>query len=720
MRRIFIILVALTLSVYSCGQSFFTTDPSTGGSTTNPPSGEGIIADTASRRKPEPPDTIQSFSVDVGGTDEPFSSLLTGIKSYWTLEEAAGNAVDSVGTSDLPVYGTVTRQQTGKLDYCYSFTTDGYLGNIDTYYELSPISLSAWVKTSAAGDGGYEVMSNFSTGGTNRGYELLMWNSGGVGTIRMYVRGGWGTSQSVSTTAINDNAWHHIVGIWDGDTTKIYVDGDLEDSDYSANGPEYIADNRFSIGRRSNGQYYWEGSIDEPSVWNKELTQGEIDSLFTNEVQYPFSAQGSGGDSLRMQCIDLDERGDSVRVLAKLSGYSTSRTDGTLLFAFNMADSADYNDTTFAHSLTPQDTTWYITAWIGLDDDWTITPNKDTVLIDSSDIAPIPPDYPGIWDTIEYWDFENHTGLPKEYTYSLWMADGWNGQDNWRASDNRWPSGWQGVCVDSIIVDPVSGSKVLQINNKDTIIQGYDCQGSNTGGEKFYPAYSKSHDELYISFNIRVKPDMPWSKGGKWGPGPAGGTAFPHGQGPSVPGYGQGFTAQLTWHWDANAPQGDLAGVLYWYLYYQDMGGTYGDTKTWSQFNPVGDGTLDYNEDGMYVVDNSGAWVNYTTRVVVNSFTGSTPNYDGILEGYVNGYLVGQYTGLYLITYPDEELSLDRFNFSHFWGGGGPCLREEWALFDDIYVFTYDESVDVPRGNEASPAGRILNLPNWPKPTTEQ
>ena len=32
-------------------------------------------------------------------------------------------------------------------------------------------------------------------------------------------------SGATSTTNISDNAWHHIVGVFDGSTTKIYVDG---------------------------------------------------------------------------------------------------------------------------------------------------------------------------------------------------------------------------------------------------------------------------------------------------------------------------------------------------------------------------------------------------------------------------------------------------------------------------------------------------------------
>ena len=85
------------------------------------------------------------------------------------------------------------------------------------------------------------------------------------------------------------------------------------------------------------------------------------------------------------------------------------------------------------------------------------------------------------------------------------------------------------------------------------------------------------------------------------------------------------------------------------------------------------------------------------------------------IEGFLNGYLIERWTGLQLLTYPIKDLGIQNLYFRCFYGGGPKPVRDEWILVDDIYVFTYDESVDVPRGNVLSTPGRILNLPNWPK-----
>lgn len=678
-----------------------------------------VTVDTASSWLPAPPLALKYFYINqyTLSTD---AALLEEIKGYWTLEEAAGNAVDSVGTADLPVYGTVTRSQPGKIDNCYSFTTDGYLGGIDTYFEYTgSFTLSAWVKTSETGDGGYEIIGNKDQS-LNRGYELIMWISTGTGNgqARFYVRGGWGTVQSVSTTYINDNAWHHVLGKYDADkdSTYIYVDGVLEDQDYSPNGPEYAAAT-FKIGSRGT-QYFWEGSIDEPCTWNRGLPQNEIDSLNLPD-QYPFTAT-STGDSLRMIALGHDPRADTFRVQIQIDEYPDDEDDGTNFFAYGIADTADYNDTTFHFNLSPKDTTYYALHGSGLDpeDIWAYT--YDTILVDSSGIYPPEQDYPSIFDTIFYQDFESHTGLPKLYDVTSFLADGWNPyQDSYYASHGLYRAmedryiGY--TSYDSIIVDPISGSKVLKLSHAT------GSEGSHESGDVWKAQLDASYDELYLSYNIMIRPGWMWSGGGKMGPGPLGGTDFPHATG--APGYGEGFSDETAWHWDDRNGL-DYDGVLYHYLYFQNQTGQYGEFIPWAEFQPVGDGMLNYNKWGMYQhkypgFETDSVWFNITIRTVVNTFTGTTPNYDGFIETFVNGYLIGQKTGLYLITYPDKDKSMDWWYFAQFWGGGGAALRDEWSLFDDIWIFLYDDSVDVPRNHELSPNGRELSLPNWPKPTSE-
>jgi hypothetical protein len=81
------------------------------------------------------------------------------------------------------------------------------------------------------------------------------------------------------------------------------------------------------------------------------------------------------------------------------------------------------------------------------------------------------------------------------------------------------------------------------------------------------------------------------------------------------------------------------------------------------------------------------------------------------MEGFVNGYLVFQKTGMILLKTDDIGFGINTVWWRHFWGGGGPPLRKEWSVFDDIVMWIYDADENVVRGNNTWPEGTILTLP---------
>ena len=668
-----------------------------------------------------PPDTIIDFSVNVGGTDEPFTSLLTEIKSYWTLEEAAGNAIDSVETVDLPVFGTIGRQQAGKLGDCYSFATDGYLGNIDTYYEFTgSFSVGCWVKGTHASYSG--LMSNYYVSGADSwGWDLSQRTDG---RVQWSLRAPGNNTSINGVNVLNDNAWHYVLCSYNSvdDTMKIWRDGILETKGVHS-GITYNANNRFSIGRRGTITYHT-GLIDEPAAWNKELTREEVDSLYTNEVQYPFLTQGGGGDSLQLTTLGYDPRVDSVIINWEYDGdgWPTDEEDGTVKFAFPASDTTLYHDTIFPWPGV-KDTIVRWTAWSGLNDVWTVVPNKDTVFIDSSDITPPPQDYPAIWDTIWYLDFEEYES-PVNYTFDLQSPDWFN--HGWFDSDHRWPAGWatNPIIRDSIVLDPKTNSMVLKYGYDDAVIDGYDGQTPARGGEGALVRIGMEPKEVYFSYNMMLRPGWLASGGGKF-PGMGGGTNdYGAGCPPLPTDVLCGFKLDLFWHWPTNWDGNNWYNSVGGYGKYLNMATSQcpaSEVVVWDDFMPVGP-NLQYHDppsNAFYFDVSDSIWYNITIRYVVNTFTGGVPNYDGLYEGYINGRLIFRKTGLLLLGPRDEGKGVNTIWWRHFYGGGGPPLRDEWSFFDDIIIFTYDESVDVPRGNEISPPGRVLNLPNYPKPVQE-
>lgn len=102
-----------------------------------------------------------------------------------------------------------------------------------------------------------------------------------------------GYYSSISTTNVADGTWHCIAGVVKGNTTKVYIDGLLEDSDTHA---VSAVDNAkpVTIGIRNNGSTavpsftappsftngYWHGDIGVVLVYNRALHLLEMQNIY--------------------------------------------------------------------------------------------------------------------------------------------------------------------------------------------------------------------------------------------------------------------------------------------------------------------------------------------------------------------------------------------------------------------------------------------------------
>ncbi|MGQ3685877.1 MAG: LamG domain-containing protein, partial [Candidatus Loosdrechtia sp.] len=77
------------------------------------------------------------------------------------------------------------------------------------------------------------------------------------------------------------NAWHHLVGVYNGSTLKLYVNG-TEVNSIAASGSLDTSTYPLRIGTRAVDPVnrYFKGSIDEVRVYNRALSEQEVQSLY--------------------------------------------------------------------------------------------------------------------------------------------------------------------------------------------------------------------------------------------------------------------------------------------------------------------------------------------------------------------------------------------------------------------------------------------------------
>ncbi|NQY10251.1 MAG: T9SS type A sorting domain-containing protein [Flavobacteriales bacterium] len=150
--------------------------------------------------------------------------------------------------------------------------TDDYVGittHTDFNFDDGDFAIEAWIKTDITLGAGVEqaIISNTYL-------EITAFKLGRSGNKVVFNVAG-ASSQIVSDTEINDDIWHHIVGVRTAGKIELYVDGVLEiDSDYSLLSLNASTD--IAIGNIFAGDFYFNGQIDDVRFWNTSRTAAEI------------------------------------------------------------------------------------------------------------------------------------------------------------------------------------------------------------------------------------------------------------------------------------------------------------------------------------------------------------------------------------------------------------------------------------------------------------
>ena len=151
----------------------------------------------------------------------------------------------------------------------------------------SSLSVEFWAKPLDS-QNGYATYVSKMNGWSNGAWAVH--SSGNGERIRWEINTTNGSYSFDTPTIVADGEWHHIACTWDGNTMKAYIDGDL-DAYTSTNGTLINTSHPVRIGRRQDGQNSLKGLIDEVRIWNRAISQSEIQEKMNKAVN---SAQETG------------------------------------------------------------------------------------------------------------------------------------------------------------------------------------------------------------------------------------------------------------------------------------------------------------------------------------------------------------------------------------------------------------------------------------------
>jgi hypothetical protein len=179
--------------------------------------------------------------------------------------------------------GTEVYTDNGKFGGYYDF--DGVNDYIDTGItdlNINSFSISTWIKPNSFPISNYVAI--VSKGQVSQNDLLLYINSDNKLTTYLNAVGGYYTS----TDTLNLNQLQHISVTWDDNVLKYYINGELSGT-HITSGSRVDGSNSIKIGAQViNAGRYYNGSIDEVKIWNRSLTQTEIqEEMNSNAVANP-------------------------------------------------------------------------------------------------------------------------------------------------------------------------------------------------------------------------------------------------------------------------------------------------------------------------------------------------------------------------------------------------------------------------------------------------
>lgn len=233
--------------------------------------------------------TVLGDSVNVTVTSAPTSAytqavLAQGASDFWRLDEASGtNVYDWAGYNDQVASTGVSRGTAGATsdsDKASTFdgSTSGFSSTQNAVTGPQTFSVSAWFKTTTTAGGKIVGFGNSATG-TSSSYDrhIFMDTSGKV-YFGVYNNN---TSTLVSPTALNDGAWHQVVGSLSPSGMQFFVDGKRVGTRTDATFAQAYS-GYWRIGGDSSwsGANFFNGSIDDVSVYPTALTRQQVNGQY--------------------------------------------------------------------------------------------------------------------------------------------------------------------------------------------------------------------------------------------------------------------------------------------------------------------------------------------------------------------------------------------------------------------------------------------------------
>lgn len=217
-----------------------------------------------------------------------------GLVGAWLLDDGKGEAVKD--SSDNGLDGKIAKGKPkwvdGKFGGAMEFGgQDMVTVDDDNALDLEEFTIAAWVNIPKVSGAWQIIASKEHRGPTGRNYGLFGHINSGVVHYSFTTNSGWKSFDA--KTVVTDGDWHHVAGTYDGSDFKLYLDGAV-DAQVSPGTKPDNHDNFLFIGGCDIGNYWMTGTIDEVVLYERALSEQELNELIEDGMSVALDVQPGG------------------------------------------------------------------------------------------------------------------------------------------------------------------------------------------------------------------------------------------------------------------------------------------------------------------------------------------------------------------------------------------------------------------------------------------
>jgi len=309
--------------------------------------------------------TGQNTDAGIITMEDPNENLpVSGLVAYYPFNSSALD--ESNNGNDGTVNGaTLTTDRFGNGNSAYSFDGNDYFIVNQAFINLtSARTFTGWFKFNTLSEQHF-----FCTDGATNGYTTIYMNNTGIIKSLVQDNANTGTPTYSDPISFNDTIdWHFVSMVWDGFTLKTYLDGTLQNTVNTSNTLfPYNSTDRLTVGVRPTdlGGYFLNGSADDIRIYNRALSESEIQQLYTLDSTEPTSntftidsdAGSTDSNAVLLNLDASDEVGVSAYFASEINTVPDVTADEWISITNNMVYT---DDVSFILSGASGDKTVYI------------------------------------------------------------------------------------------------------------------------------------------------------------------------------------------------------------------------------------------------------------------------------------------------------------------------------------------------------------------------